>query len=48
MDLDNSAVDDDLDIKQEFLKKRGAEGMNLMNLTSTKLAAMFLTWAFFI
>ncbi|KAM0465518.1 hypothetical protein ACHAPV_001570 [Trichoderma viride] len=28
MDLDNSAVDDDLDIKQEFLKKRGAEDLD--------------------
>jgi hypothetical protein len=41
MGLDNGAVDDDFDIKQEFLKKRGAEGMNLMNLLGIRSAAMF-------
>lgn len=41
MDSDNGAVDDDFDIKQELLKKRGAEGMNLMNLLSIRSAATF-------
>lgn len=31
MDLDKAAVDDDFDIKQELLEKRGAEGMMVMN-----------------
>jgi hypothetical protein len=41
MDLDNGAVDDDFDIKQELLKKRGAEGMNLLKLTSIRSATVF-------
>lgn len=30
--MDGGAVDDDIDIKQEFFKKRGAEGMNLVDI----------------
>lgn len=41
MTSDNGAVDDDFDIKQELLKKRGAEGMNLKNLSSIRPAATF-------
>lgn len=39
-DFGAGAVDDDFDIKQELLKKRGAEGTNLTNLIYTTSATI--------
>lgn len=49
VDMDGGAVDDDFDIKQEFFKKRGAEGMNLAGILGDEYTMLTdTTWFPFI